>query len=128
MVDLDDFKAVNDTRGHIVGDQILIAVGHALRGVEPAISVVARIGGEEFLVAVRLTDGSAITQYDIAERLCRSVQEIPWGVTASVGVATLLTGGATADLDIVLNDAIHAADMAMYDAKRAGGNQFRRAR
>ncbi|WP_348727401.1 GGDEF domain-containing protein [uncultured Mycolicibacterium sp.] len=127
MVDLDDFKTVNDTRGHIVGDQILIAVGHALRGVEPTRSVVARIGGEEFLVAVRLGNHTRTTDHDIAARLCRSVMETPWGVTASVGLTTLVADTATADPEIVLNDAIHAADMAMYDAKRAGGNQFRRA-
>ena len=127
MIDLDGFKAVNDTRGHVVGDQILIAVGHALRGVEPATSVVARIGGEEFLVAVRFDDRSPSFDHEIAERLCRSVRETPWDVTASVGVATLVTGAAAADLDVALNDAIHAADMAMYQAKRSGGNQFRRA-
>ncbi|MDY6996790.1 MAG: GGDEF domain-containing protein [Actinomycetota bacterium] len=126
MIDLDNFKLINDTRGHAVGDQILIAVGHALCDVEPAISVVARVGGEEFLVALRLGDGSPSTQHDVAERLCRSVTSTPWGVTASVGLAaTTATGAPKPDLNTVLAEMIHAADMAMYEAKRAGGNQFR---
>ncbi len=126
MIDLDNFKLINDTRGHAVGDQILVAVGHALRRVEPAISVVARVGGEEFLVALRLGDQSTTTHYDMAERLCRSVTTTPWGVTASVGLApTAAAAASNTDLNSVLDHAIHAADMAMYEAKRAGGNQFR---
>ncbi|MFY1599661.1 diguanylate cyclase domain-containing protein, partial [Micromonospora sp. WMMD737] len=118
MVDLDNFKLINDTRGHAVGDRILTAVGHALRDVEPAISVVARVGGEEFLVALRLGDGSPSEQHDVAERLCRSVTSTPWGVTASVGLATSAAVSEAA-LNIVLDEVIHAADMAMYEAKRA---------
>lgn len=125
MLDLDRFKQVNDTRGHATGDRILIAVADRLRQTTRGRAVIARVGGEEFLVA-ELThpeEGRAL-----AERLRQEVASIPFGATASVGVASILRGS-TSQLDsrTVIDHLVDAADTAMYEAKRAGGNQTRQA-
>jgi diguanylate cyclase (GGDEF)-like protein len=89
MVDLDRFKQVNDTQGHTTGDQILVAVADRLRQATRGRAVVAWVGGEEFLVAETTQPGEAET---MAERLRQNVAGIPWGATASVGVATVRRG------------------------------------
>ncbi len=125
MVDLDRFKQVNDTRGHTTGDRVLVAVADKLRHATRGRAVVARVGGEEFLIAEMTHPGEAEA---MAERLRDEVAAIPWGATASVGVATVqrraLDG---ADTRAVVEQLIDAADAAMYAAKRAGGNRTRHA-
>ena len=123
MVDLDGFKQVNDTRGHATGDRILVAVADRLRHATRGRAVVARVGGEEFLIAEMTEPGEAHTT---AERLRQEVAAIPRGATASVGVASIRridTGGL--DTRSVIEHLVEAADAAMYEAKRAGGNQTR---
>ncbi|MBO0676636.1 GGDEF domain-containing protein [Mycolicibacterium sp. S2-37] len=122
MLDLDAFKRANDTYGHAVGDMILIAVADSLRKAAGDVAVVGRIGGEEFVVADITPAGAAA---EIAERLRAAVAATSWNITASVGVSTIgLTrvAGVTREL---IDGLITAADTAMYEAKRAGGNQIR---
>lgn len=123
MLDLDRFKQVNDTRGHASGDRILVAVADKLRHTTRGRTVVARVGGEEFLIAEMTRAGEA---HAIAERLRQEVATIPGGATASVGVASIkrvdIAGSETRTL---LERLVGAADAAMYEAKRAGGNQTR---
>jgi diguanylate cyclase (GGDEF)-like protein len=120
MVDLDDFKRINDTHGHPVGDDALRAVADLLRRHTPADAAVCRAGGEEFLVA--LTCLTCDVQ-PLAERFCAAVAELSPQVTASVGTASaelrLLRGHDIGFLD----ELIAIADMAMYAAKHRGGNQ-----
>jgi diguanylate cyclase (GGDEF)-like protein len=121
MVDLDAFKRVNDTAGHAAGDQTLIAVADILRRTRRSDSITARIGGEEFVVAVVGTEQAAV---GMAERLRRQIAATSWNVTASVGVATapmarIPKGGVQA----LVQDLVESADRAMYRAKRAGGDQ-----
>lgn len=121
MVDLDDFKLVNDTHGHAAGDRALTAVAELLRQHSPPTAAICRAGGEEFLIAV-ITDGS--TSDSIAGQLCTAIAALPYGVTASIGTCRMplqaLQGrGSGSPLD----DLIAAADAAMYAAKRSGGNQ-----
>jgi diguanylate cyclase (GGDEF)-like protein len=125
MVDLDDFKRINDTRGHQAGDDALIAVGQALcTAFLDTTAVIARTGGEEFNVAV--VRETADPQ-PIASRICRAIAGLPEGVTASVGTACAeiesLPGDGTR-LRTSLNRLVAAADEAMYAAKRAGGNGY----
>ena len=125
MLDLDRFKEVNDTRGHTTGDRILIAVADKLRHATSGRAVVARVGGEEFLIADLTKAGEA---HAIAERLRQAIAEIPRGTTASVGVASVTRiGSGSLDARAVLEQLVDAADSAMYVAKRAGGNQTRQA-
>jgi diguanylate cyclase (GGDEF)-like protein len=121
MVDLDEFKRVNDTAGHAAGDQTLIAIADILRHVRRGDSVVARIGGEEFVVAVAGTERSVI---GLAQRLRREIAATPFNVTASVGVATApLSRVREAEVRSLLKQLVESADRAMYRAKRAGGDK-----
>jgi diguanylate cyclase len=126
MIDLDRFKRLNDTHGHYAGDVALVAVGRALRDFTNRAAVVARAGGEEFLVAEVVSDPRPVF---FGRRLCEAVAALPHPVTASVGTAIIqcdrmLEGG---DNDAAITALISAADTAMYEAKRNGGNQFRHA-
>lgn len=116
--DLDGFKAVNDTYGHIAGDTLLRAIARRLERAVRSVDVVARIGGDELLVVlngVRDLDDAV----SIAEKLRAEVRQptpVPGGmvtVSASIGVA-MAEPGAT------LDGIVARADRAMYEAKRAG--------
>lgn len=113
-IDVDRFKAINDHHGHQKGDEVLVAIAEALRGQTRAADVVARWGGEEFLVIAPETDAEAATA--LAER-CRArlAASTPGGldVTATFGVTEL---GDDEDAD----DLLRRADQLLYDAKHAG--------
>lgn len=121
MIDLDNFKHLNDTRGHGAGDQALVSVSAALRENCSSAAVIGRVGGEEFLVA---DIDTARNPAKMAERLRQAIGRIPYPVTASIGTvgAPLVTDSATANLQLI-DDLIRTSDTAMYEAKRAGGNQ-----
>lgn len=122
LLDLDDFKKVNDTHGHPAGDAVLRTVGEVLGSGVRQIDLAARYGGEEFVVLVPESDLKGATQ--LAKRLRLAVSkartELPDGrllkVTASFGVAAK---GELASAEQL----IAAADEALYEAKRAGKNR-----
>ena len=124
MIDVDHFKRVNDQRGHLVGDTVLASVAQALARAIRNEDVVARVGGEEFVVILRAT---ALDQaLLLGERLRRKVEELriehdgggePLQVTVSIGAAALTPGVGTAD------ELVGAADRALYAAKQAGRNR-----
>jgi diguanylate cyclase (GGDEF)-like protein len=121
MVDLDDFKRVNDTAGHAAGDQTLIAVGDILRRSRPGSSIAGRVGGEEFVVAM---SGDRRDAIGLAERVRREIAMAPSRVTASIGVASAsLFRVIPHDVSVHLDRLLEAADRGMYMAKRAGGNR-----
>jgi diguanylate cyclase (GGDEF)-like protein len=117
MVDIDDFKAINDEHGHPVGDEALRLVSDELvRAVRPH-DTVFRVGGEEFAVLFRgVTVDSALP---IAERLRTAVEGIDFRVPLRVSVGLASWPGQAADRDGLLR----TADAALYDAKRAGKNR-----
>jgi diguanylate cyclase (GGDEF)-like protein len=126
IVDLDDFKAVNDTHGHLQGDAVLKAVAEVLRTISRVSDEPARYGGEELAVILPSTDLDGA--YTVAEAIRTAIEkleiELPGGgtlsVTVSVGVSAL-EGGVTDPASL-----IDAADVALYDAKRAGKNRSAR--
>lgn len=121
MVDLDDFKRINDTAGHAVGDQTLIAVGEILRDSRRGDSVVARIGGEEFVVAV---SGDRRDAIGLAERIRKEIATAPSRVTASIGVASAsLFRVLSREIPGHVDHLVESADRAMYKAKRSGGDR-----
>jgi len=118
LIDLDHFKSVNDTYGHVEGDKVLKALAEILEGNSRSGDVPARFGGEEFAVVLPRTD--AISARYIGERLRRTIAEYPWPlapVTVSVGVAT------TSSVVTTPNGLISLADVRLYEAKRNGRNQ-----
>ncbi len=127
LVDIDDFKQVNDTHGHQVGDAVLRKVGEVLGGRVRQLDVAARYGGEEFAVLLPETDLAGART--LAQRLRKDVAgagvPLPSGedlaVTASFGVADK-NGYDRAE------DMIAAADRALYDAKNRGKNRVASAR
>lgn len=126
MVDLDRFKLINDTRGHASGDRVLVDVADSLRRSAHEPSVIARVGGEEFLVAEVATGDCADS---MGERMRQAVATTADGViTASVGVACGVLTDHHHDADrLRVQQLVDAADAAMYEAKRSGGNGSRRA-
>jgi diguanylate cyclase (GGDEF)-like protein len=120
VIDLDDFKRVNDTQGHAVGDQALVAVAAALQENCRPTAVIGRSGGEEFVIAD--TD-TASNPGMMADRLRQAIAGVRFGITASIGTCGISLGpSATTDVHLI-DDLIRASDTAMYEAKRAGGNQ-----
>lgn len=124
MVDLDGFKSLNDTLGHAVGDEVLVTVAATLREVCGPGVITARVGGEEFVVAQASPPGDMEL---LARRLCVAIAANRWGVTGSLGVAGITVRDLEADPGTVIERVVASADMAMYEAKRAGGNQIRQA-
>lgn len=122
MIDIDDFKSINDTRGHAAGDRVLVDLAETLRAVSPDESVIARIGGEEFaIVALCDTDGAV----QVAENLRGALRAEPAEFTASFGVATIaLPPRAAVDSIRLTERLLDVADRAMYLAKRAGGDRI----
>lgn len=119
--DLDAFKSLNDEHGHTAGDHALVAVADALRATATPTAVIARSGGEEFLVADVASWPGADQRY---QDVCDAIAASQSAVTASVGTAVAaLDEGPEHNHEDVVDHLIAAADMAMYRAKRNGGNQ-----
>lgn len=120
--DLDRFKSVNDTWGHRVGDTVLVRTARRLHDAAGEAAVVARTGGEEFVVAAPIPAAAARTE---AERLCRVVAEPPETeveVTASIGVAVFDATVCPQCPRPTPERLLQSADAAMYRAKQSGGN------
>jgi len=120
LLDLDDFKQVNDLRGHVEGDRVLMKAAAIVRDSVREIDVAARYGGEEF--AVLLPDTSRLGAFVVAERIRRRIEErfarARTPVTLSGGLAVFPDdAGAPADL-------IVQADVGLYEAKAAGKNRI----
>jgi len=124
MLDVDDFKRVNDSLGHLIGDEVLKATARCLRNSIRTIDVAARYGGEEFTVILPQT--SKADAQTIAERICAEVYrlDLPFiksdhklVLSASLGLATYPEDAET------LEDLIRNADIALYAAKSQGKNR-----
>ncbi|MFH1982140.1 MAG: diguanylate cyclase [Pseudomonadota bacterium] len=125
MVDIDDFKAINDTYGHPLGDRVLVSVVHKCRQCIRNEDVLARYGGEEF--AVILAGASLRNATKRAKQICKAIAatrytldaqqpDIELSVTVSIGVGTARAGDTPEAL-------IARADMALYQAKKTGKNK-----
>jgi two-component system, cell cycle response regulator len=122
VTDIDFFKRVNDTYGHDIGDHVIKGLGEILKRQKRTTDVVARFGGEEFVILCEQTDeeGAQNLGERIREELGRTVFPTPNGplsVTCSVGVATFPAAGTTWD------ELFKAADDALYQSKNGGRNQ-----
>lgn len=122
MIDIDNFKAINDTYGHVAGDQVLRLVAQYLSEEMRSYSLVGRYGGEEFIVV--LPGGGTDDANAVAERICEGIAErslkcdvCETQVTISVGTSVVN------DEDKTFEDTVHRADRALYLAKAQGRNQ-----
>jgi len=120
MVDIDNFKRLNDEFGHLLGDEVLRSVSTILKQQLRKVDMVCRYGGEEFAIVVPETSGENALR--VAEKLRRHVEShhfpgVPRPVTISIGVADYPTHGITRD------EVVAAADSALYQAKQAGRNR-----
>lgn len=120
MIDLDYFKKINDIYGHPVGDEVLIATGHAIQNSTRTTDHLARYGGEEFIVMLDVL--SHDTAMIASERIRAHIARIRIGsspklsITASIGIAFFVPGETSATL-------IERADQALYQAKANGRNR-----
>jgi diguanylate cyclase (GGDEF)-like protein len=121
MADVDHFKAVNDSKGHAVGDRVLAIIASEIASLVRPYDSVGRYGGEEFLI-VAPGCGPQET-WELAERICGSVASssiIAVGSTLNVSLSLgIAAGGSAADIETLL----HEADTALYQAKNAGRNR-----
>lgn len=118
LLDLDSFKAVNDSFGHAVGDQVLKAMAVLLRDHTRTADVPARYGGEEF--AVILPDTALPEAIDAARQLCDRVRDYPWTSIHPELIITVSVGVATATQVEDPEELLAAADRHLYRAKHAG--------
>jgi diguanylate cyclase (GGDEF)-like protein len=126
MMDVDDFKNLNDTYGHLVGDRVLRAIANVVKAQMRGVDTAARYGGEE--IAVILPRTEMVGAYSLAERIREGIAELrittdedpprALGVTASLGIAAFPESKAVDGTDLV-----RRADRALYRAKRMGKNR-----
>ncbi|MBF6600510.1 MAG: EAL domain-containing protein [Dehalococcoidia bacterium] len=123
FLDLDQFKDVNDSRGHRAGDDLLTGLAELLRQQVRSSDVVARLGGDEFAVLLPRTDAQSAAE--IAAQLLDRIRDhtflvagAPLRITASIGVALFPEGSERSD------DVLSRADLAMYRAKEEGRNRY----
>ncbi len=129
FIDLDDFKTLNDNRGHHIGDMLLVAVANRLRMAVRAQDTVARLGGDEFLVVLEDLDShhdqAAALAQQIAETILESLNQAyvlegqDYFSTPSIGIALF------GDRLVHIEELLKQADQAMYHAKAAGRNTLR---
>ena len=115
LLDLDGFKAVNDTLGHHAGDRVLVEIGHRARALTAGEDLAVRLGGDEFALLIAAPDAAALEQRteDLLSELSQPIRldEVSWSITPSIGLAVHPDDGRT------VADLLRAADSAMYDAK-----------
>ncbi|HUN80526.1 MAG TPA: GGDEF domain-containing protein [Phycisphaerae bacterium] len=123
MIDIDTFKNVNDTYGHVTGDGVLVKVAGTIRKILRNFDFAARYGGEEFAVIASETDLESAVE--LAERLRKAVQAEPYScsdgtlrLTVSIGIVSCIAHAKLEPLDLVA-----AADSRLYHAKQSGRNK-----
>lgn len=127
MIDVDDFKQINDTYGHLEGDRILKAIAHILKQCARGADIIARFGGEEFIVALQDTDCEGA--HRVASRIQEQIRNLGCGqgrerrnVTVSIGISCYRNAR---EMPVKTPEQwIQEADDALYRAKRAGKNRI----
>lgn len=118
IADVDRFKSINDTHGHVVGDKVLQSITGRLRSAARRGDVIGRYGGDEFLIVLKNTESK--TALRVAERMRARLKDQPFDFAGHSIHVTLSAGVATARADDNSESLIESADAALYRAKRAG--------
>lgn len=118
LLDIDNFKKINDTYGHVIGDQVLKRIATTIKESIREKDVVGRYGGEEFLVLLSHTNHEDLDL--VSERIRKNIEELTWEypnltTTVSIGVTPCFSGNT--------DEVLHAADTLMYEAKNTGKNK-----
>lgn len=123
MIDLDNFKIINDTYGHIFGDEVLTRTAAKIRKLFRSNDIIGRIGGDEFMVFI-----DSIPDIELIQTRCQQLidairtsffeEDSPISISASVGVALVPEHGT------ILSELYHKADQALYKAKKLGKNRY----
>ncbi|WJJ94873.1 diguanylate cyclase domain-containing protein [Neopusillimonas aromaticivorans] len=125
FIDLDEFKEINDQRGHNIGDEVLKCITDRLLGLVRSTDLVARLGGDEFTIIMNQVSSDADLEI-IVQKILSAVQSpiqldgFTASVSASIGVVTCPGDGFNAD------ELLNKSDRAMYVAKAKGKNQWQR--
>lgn len=123
FIDLDNFKTINDTMGHAIGDKVLKEAAQRIQELAGSEDIVARIGGDEFILILHIenpiidTEKAAQRLLELMDKPIR-IGEISQAVTASIGIALYPIHGETPE------ELLQKADMAMYQAKASGRNNY----
>jgi diguanylate cyclase (GGDEF)-like protein len=128
MLDIDDFKKVNDTYGHQQGDEVLTGVARVMRDLSRDIDVPSRYGGEELAVVLPQTDSEGAAQ--LAERMREAIEALRVPRTEGEGELQVTASFGVSEIPTTASDKgtlIAAADAALYRAKRSGKNRVERA-
>lgn len=123
FIDLDEFKSVNDTQGHHIGDQLLMSIAKRLKSTLKEQDAIYRFGGDEFIVILRHYEGMKQLQKRVKQILHAAntpfyLNEMSYQATISIGVSLFKEHAIEAD------ELIRYADLAMYEAKALGKNQY----
>ena len=131
LADLDHFKRINDEFGHLAGDAVLVETADRLHGLMRPIDMLARVGGEEFMIVMPCIYSASATK--AAGRLCREINARPFAIkdhhepvplTISIGAMVGLPGDILpSDIEGSAKSLIDEADRALYQAKNGGRNQ-----
>lgn len=121
IVDVDNFKDINDTYGHPAGDELLIGICDRLQSCLRGSDTLCRFGGEEF--ALILPNLPAEAGFNVLERLRQSIYRAPFIIDGQEISASISMGGVIVDFDLPVKDVLSAADKALYQAKREGRNK-----
>jgi diguanylate cyclase (GGDEF)-like protein len=130
MIDLDNFKLVNDYNGHSAGDQLLLECSRSIARIVPKGALVSRIGGDEFAAAVPFDKGRTEQIEQLVAKLVEAISRptlinaTDIGVTASIGIARSDMAKVGDQMRDSASDLLEMADVAMYHAKRQGRNRF----
>ncbi|MBT7074213.1 MAG: diguanylate cyclase [Anaerolineae bacterium] len=124
MIDVDNFKTINDTYGHKIGDNALYTIAQLCRAQMRSTDGIARYGGDEF--AILLPETSAKNALLLAERICNNVAKMKFSAKVGENYAlSISVGVAELTRKETLEDLLHQADQALYEAKRAGKDQVK---
>ena len=130
MIDLDNFKQVNDLYGHKIGDEVLIGASERMREVLPSGAILARLGGDEFACVLPFSARAPDMVDQAASRLISAVAKVqkiegfPVEITMSVGIATNIIDPKIEKDAPKAQALLHRSDIAMYQAKKQGKNRY----
>jgi diguanylate cyclase (GGDEF)-like protein len=123
LIDIDNFKDINDLRGHAVGDRVIREIARTVQTRLTAQTLLGRLGGDEFAVIV--ADADAAVALELAEDLCDAVSRTPVVDRADAIAVTISVGVALVGADVDVETGLAQADLALYEAKRVGRNRAR---